>query len=823
MNKAIKILGLSLAFLLGSVQTTFSQATCAGATPLTPGSTQCGTNSFAGSFPDGSTAPLNPCSSSYNDGEYWFSYTGTGQALQLDVSGLTATWSGIFVLDNCPASSPNCVASHTNGGSTANYSITTPALTNGATYYIVIANWSSPYSTAFCLDATVTVPPTPPANDECSGAINVPVNPDFSCSSVASGTINLATASSQNTASCGGTEDDDVWFSFTATGTTHTIDLINITNGTTDLYHSVWTGTCPSLTVVAGSCSDPNSSTLTGLTPGTTYYVRVYSWTSTSGQTTDFDICIGTPPPPPANDECSGATPVTVNPDQNCGSVTPGTIASATASAQNTASCGGTEDDDVWFSFTATSSQHYIDLLNITGGTTDLYHSVWEGTCPALTLVTGSCSDPNSSTVTGLTPGNTYYVRVYSWTSTTGQTSSFDICIGSDPTPTCTDGIQNQGETGVDCGGPCPACPPPSCVDGIQNQNETGIDCGGVCPVCPPQLIPTACANVSYTLTTQSSVSFYDDGGPGGDPCADVAGSGNYCNCNCFTTVTICGAAGEFLVAQFYEFAMWNTTSGWDWMKIYDGPNTASTVLYDNSASGPDNPFGDCGIGSTNMEFCSTGNCLTFEFWATSVVNRAGWDALVTSVIDPCVLPLPIELDNLTATCGNGKSIINWTTYSEQNNDFYTIESSTDGVNYTAVGKVDGAGTSSSTLQYTFTDKNPEIGVNYYRLRQTDFNGKISYSDPVAVNCGESLFSIYPNPTENTLNVSGLGNLPGNYKFELTDMLGRILYSSEHVTMEDNTQPYVIKEFQDFTEGTYILRVVDEYDNLVQMEYVVKL
>lgn len=50
------------------------------------------------------------------------------------------------------------------------------------------------------------------------------------------------------------------------------------------------------------------------------------------------------------------------------------------------------------------------------------------------------------------------------------------------PCPTCSDGIQNQGETGVDCGGPCPACA--TCSDCIQNQGETGIDCGGPCPAC---------------------------------------------------------------------------------------------------------------------------------------------------------------------------------------------------------------------------------------------------------------------------------------------------------------------------------------------------
>ena len=57
--------------------------------------------------------------------------------------------------------------------------------------------------------------------------------------------------------------------------------------------------------------------------------------------------------------------------------------------------------------------------------------------------------------------------------------------------PTCTDGVQNGNETGVDCGGPdCPACP--TCTDGIQNGNETGVDCGGPdCPACPPSACDT--------------------------------------------------------------------------------------------------------------------------------------------------------------------------------------------------------------------------------------------------------------------------------------------------------------------------------------------
>src|SRR5690606_35241203 len=205
--------------------------------------------------------------------------------------------------------------------------------------------------------------------------------------------------------------DDDVWFSFVATNAVHSISLLNVTGGTTDLYHAVYSGSCGALTNM--NCSDPNNSSVAGLTIGNTYYIRVYSWTSTSGQTTDFNVCVGTPPPPPANDECSAAVALTVNTDLSCASVTPGTIAWATGSAEPNP-CFGTDDDDVWYSFTATEISHVVSLLNVSGSATDLYHAVYSGSCGS--LVNLVCSDPNTSTVSGLTIGDTYLIRVYTYT-----------------------------------------------------------------------------------------------------------------------------------------------------------------------------------------------------------------------------------------------------------------------------------------------------------------------------------------------------------------------------------------------------------------------
>jgi gliding motility-associated-like protein len=132
-------------------------------------------------------------------------------------------------------------------------------------------------------------------NDACSTAINVPVNPDTNCLQFVNGTVIGATASPEPNA-CSGTDDDDVWFSFVATATSHSINLNNVAGSTTDLFHVLYSGSCGALTQLY--CSDPNDSVANNLVIGQTYYIRVYTWTATPNQTSTFTVCIGTIPPP---------------------------------------------------------------------------------------------------------------------------------------------------------------------------------------------------------------------------------------------------------------------------------------------------------------------------------------------------------------------------------------------------------------------------------------------------------------------------------------------------------------------------------------------
>jgi hypothetical protein len=94
---------------------------------------------------------------------------------------------------------------------------------------------------------------------------------------------------------------------------------------------------------------------------------------------------------------------------------------------------------------------------------------------------------------------------------------------------------------------------------------------------------------------------------------------------------------------------------------------------------------------------------------------------------------LPIELGFFGGYVSEGVTVINWTTFSEINNNYFTLERSGDGYKWEVIGTVEGAGNSSSIIDYTFYDRHPLKGVNYYKLKQTDYDGEYEYSDIISV------------------------------------------------------------------------------------------
>ncbi|MBN4051583.1 hypothetical protein JYU16_02100, partial [bacterium AH-315-M05] len=145
--------------------------------------------------------------------------------------------------------------------------------------------------------------------------------------------------------------------------------------------------------------------------------------------------------------------------------------------------------------------------------------------------------------------------------------------------------------------------------------------------------------------------------------------------------------------------------------------------------------------------------------------------------------PLPIDLLYFDAILDKEEGVVDlsWATASETNNDYFTVEKSIDGVDFEFVTYLAGAGNSSHKLYYTAIDNEPYYGVSYYRLKQTDYDGKYTYSDVVAVNyiIDESGYNIaiYPNPTDGKFFVDIKGKEDSEVLVVVLDLLGKEHYS----------------------------------------------
>lgn len=162
---------------------------------------------------------------------------------------------------------------------------------------------------------------------------------------------------------CNAADFDDAWGWFIATSTSTTITYAS---GNDSILH-LFTGAC-NVNMTALACADDgfvgDTETITyATTPGVRYRVRIQRWNNNQNMT--GQICVYNTPAPPSNDECTGATtPLTVNTDNTCTTATAGTTVGATQSIPGILCNGltGAADDDVWFSFEATETNHDITV-----------------------------------------------------------------------------------------------------------------------------------------------------------------------------------------------------------------------------------------------------------------------------------------------------------------------------------------------------------------------------------------------------------------------------------------------------------------------------
>jgi hypothetical protein len=193
-----------------------------------------------------------------------------------------------------------------------------------------------------------------------------------------------------------------------------------------------------------------------------------------------------------------------------------------------------------------------------------------------------------------------------------------------------------------------------------------------------------------------------------------------------------------------------------------------------------------------------------YEFSGVSAIENNLRFTLGT--INSSRTPLPIELIFFKAIPENNRIVkLEWQTASEINNDYFTIERSLNRFDWGIVRTINGAGNSSTVLSYSTVDINPYIGVSYYRLKQTDFDGQFKYSNIISVNLKiteSNIVQIYPNPTNNVITVNG--NKEELSEIKIVNALGQEVTNLISITNENDST--VLIDLSNLSQGIYYVK-----------------
>jgi hypothetical protein len=184
--------------------------------------------------------------------------------------------------------------------------------------------------------------------------------------------------------------------------------------------------------------------------------------------------------------------------------------------------------------------------------------------------------------------------------------------------------------------------------------------------------------------------------------------------------------------------------------------------------------------------------------------------------------PLPINLLSFDAKCLNNNVNINWTTASELNNNYFTIERSENATRWEFLSKISGSGNSNSVNNYSTIDRNPINGISYYRLSQTDYNGESVTFNPMAVSCESEIepsISYFPNPFSSELTASLKNIIFKKASISIYNTLGICIYSSQLSSdlIYNNTLVFNLK---DIPSGLYT--VVFKTDSFSKIGKIIK-
>lgn len=171
---------------------------------------------------------------------------------------------------------------------------------------------------------------------------------------------------------------------------------------------------------------------------------------------------------------------------------------------------------------------------------------------------------------------------------------------------------------------------------------------------------------------------------------------------------------------------------------------------------------------------------------------------------------LPVNLLSFKLELKNGSTELRWTTASEKDNNEFILSRSADGKTFKELTRIKGAGNSNENKNYSYTDRNPLNGINYYQLAQLDNDGQLNVIGDQVVNfkLSSASVTVFPNPTAREINVSIPSEFGKKADVSILDITGKTLHA-EKLTLLQGVANYKLNNTQ-LPAGTYIVKVKGE-------------
>lgn len=231
-------------------------------------------------------------------------------------------------------------------------------------------------------------------------------------------------------------------------------------------------------------------------------------------------------------------------------------------------------------------------------------------------------------------------------------------------------------------------------------------------------------------------------------------------------------------------------------VQVVGGPSVSGCFVSLNFRCLTDDPL--------DMEICVN----ALDVFQANGPDNASADDDGIGCFDLMSFTVPVEMVFFNADMDKSKVVLNWQTASEVDNEGFQIEKSSDGNTFTELGFVNST-RSTGIKDYRYVDNNPVNGINYYRLKQLDYNGNFEYSDVISVkNINEvSPISIYPNPVSinESVNVFVDSSKDELAQVKVYSITGAVISSNDHNLNSGLNKVRV--ETNNLAEGLYIISV----------------